>query len=238
MSQIPNQIHIFGKEYPVDMFIDNDNQPIAFTVSNDTDTFTCLPYIFNGDLYSTKGWYMYKITEKIFSLKEEIYKNTDDRLSDIYTPIRYQYDFNVIRQILLDKQNNIIADTGAVRLFDKENNKTDIMKLNHRWYTPIDKRDLYIRNRKILNIAGQSHVKQQWLVGITDNVGIMYEVREFSNTLWKKYFKNEGEFFNEENGWFYTEEPLMINGFLGYALIWYDKSKYMVSDVLECLNNL
>lgn len=238
MTPLPKKISIFGKKYSTSMFIDKTGLPLRFNITdNDGEEFTCMPYIHNGDFLNTNENHMYRLTEQIFSLKNEIYNNIDDRLYKIYSPENYNYDFNSVRQIILDSSMKIIADTGSIPIYYKTR-KTGIYKLNHRWYMKEEMRERYIPNRKILNIAGQSHVKQQWLLAKYNGAMIMYETRERSNSLWKAYFDIERDFFNEENGWTYTNERVNISNFNGFPLIWYDKQRLTKEEAINKLKEI
>lgn len=236
-------IPVFEDNLLTHELVDNFS-PMAFNAYNKSlkKTFCIYPYIVNGNFYHPpndhRKSYSNGLIENIFRLKSEIYYNEEDTLQRIFKPDMYDYDYNVIRQVVIDTSNNsIVQDTGAIKLFT-ENADANVMKLNHRWYTPKEQRAEYLKTRKILNFCHQANVKQQWLLGKNMGIEIMYETREKSNSLWKNIFKIDGDFFNEENGWFYTENRVNVRNFNGWPLIWYDKEKHTKESALEYLSKL
>lgn len=238
-----DKIPVFKDRLPANELVDDLN-PLMFTAHNKglEKKFVVYPYIAHGKFYeppNNESWVSDKLIEKIFKLKSEIYHNEEDVLQRIFKPDMYDYDFNTIRQVIIDTNdnNNILAETGAIKLY-KGQEFANVIKLNHRWYMSEQYRDDYLRNRKVLNFTNQSHVKQQWLLGRNMGAEIMYETRRKSNSLWKINFKIDGEFFNEDNGWFYTDKQFSINNFNGWPLIWYDKSKHTKESALEYLSEI
>ena len=235
-------IPVFDNRLPVQDLV-NDLSPLMFTANNKElgKKFVIYPYIAHGKFYeppNNKHWASNGLIEKIFRLKSEIYHNNEDVLQRIFKPDMYDYDFNTIRQVIIDvNDNNILAETGSIKIF-KGQDFSKVIKLNHRWYMSQQYRDDYLRNRKVLGFNHQSHVKQQWLLGKNMGAEIMYETRKKSNSLWKINFKIDGDFFNEDNGWFYTENRFNIRNFDGWPLIWYDKEKYTKESALEYLSKL
>lgn len=236
-------IPVFENDMLANELVD-DLSPMSFTAYNKSleKTFCIYPYILNGNFYHPQNdhrkSYSNRLIENIFRLKSEIYHNEEDVLQRIFKPDMYDYDYNVIRQVVIDtKDNNIVAETGAIKLFTG-NAYANVIKLNHRWYMSKEYREEYLKSRKVLGFNHQSHVKQQWLLGKNMGTEIMYETRKKSNSLWKINFKIDGDFFNEDNGWFYTENRFDIRNFNGWPLIWYDKEKHTKESALEYLSKL
>lgn len=233
-------IPFFNKNIPTRYVFDN-GIPNIFKVRNPElkKTFIIYPYLKHGLMDMENPWREdIDLTAKLFHFKHQIFSNTDDILSDIFDPLKYDYNYNIIRQLVLDPTTmDIIAETGARRIF-RGSSFTDVIKLNHRFYMEKGQREYYVGGMKMVNWLNQAFVKQQWLMARHMGYGVMYEIRKKSNSLWKINFRKDSEFFNEERGWFYTERPVDIMGFVGYPLIWYDKDKYTKETVLEYLLNL
>jgi len=234
------KIPFFGSHVPsTDLF--EDGVPKIFDITNPElkKSFIIYPYLKHGLIDMENPWREdIDLTAKLFHFKHQIFSNTDDVLSDIFDPLHYDYNYNIIRQLVLDPTTmDIIAETGARRVF-RGSGFTDVIKLNHRFYMEESQRDYYVGGRKMINWLNQAFVKQQWLMVRHMEYSIMYEIRKKSNSLWKINFRKDSEFFNEENGWFYTERPVDIMGFNGYPLIWYDKNKYTKESVFEYLRGL
>ena len=238
-------IPVFENNLLTHELVDN-SLPKAFHAHNKSleKKFCIYPYIVNGNFYCPPNtqWsnpcYSKNIIANIFDLKSEIYCNKSDELQGIFKPDLYDYDYNLIRQVIIDTaDNSIIAETGARKLYSADK-YANVIKLNHRWYMAERFRDEYIRSRKILGFNNQSHVKQQWLLGKNSGAEIMYQIRQKSNSLWNINFKMSGDFFNEKNGWFFTQDPIKIKEFIGYPFIWYDKRKHTKESALAYLSKL
>jgi hypothetical protein len=219
----------------------SDSNPKIFNIYNPglNRKFIIYPYLKNGLLDMDNPWRKdIDITGNLFKFKHEIFSNNDDILAEIFDPSLYDYNYNIIRQIVLDYDTKeIIAETGARRIF-RGTEFTNVIKLNHRFYMARKFRSEFVGSKKMVNWLNQSFVKQQYLMARDMNYDIMYEIRKKSNSLWKINFRKDSEFFNENQGWFYTERPVDIMGFVGYPLIWYDKTKYTKETALEHLQSL
>ena len=242
-------IPIFDIDVDVENILSSDG-PNWFDVYNKEldETFTIYPYISNGKFFTPTNLTQpnddgftgprydeqHRILEKIFKLKYEMYLGEQDLMHMSYLPAGYDYDYNPLRQVIITSENKIISETGCRKVYGKDFDP-NVVKLNHRWYMAEEFRDEYVRNRKVMGFTHQTHVKQQWLVGLKMGAEVMYETRGKSNSFWKVNFKIDSKFFNEENGWFYTDEPKVIKDFDGWPLIWYDKTKHTKESALELL---
>lgn len=230
-------IRVFEKQIPISEIICTKNKhPLIFYADNPVHwhRYHIYPYIFHGSVFTplttdNLNENDFRITQQLFDLKQEIYSNSTDILHEIYNSEWYSYDNNLVRQLILDGTKRVIADTGCVKT------KERVVKLNHRWYMKENRRDEFIRSRKIMNFTHQAHIKQQWLVSL-DHADIMYATRAKSNIMWKDNFKSDSEFFNEDNGWFYTNKIKFENNFEGYGLVWYNKDKLTKQQALESIS--
>lgn len=231
---------IFNHSFTLDEIVENNKpQIIEFTNPKLDKRFYLWPYIIDGNLDLNTPWEPdQNLIGKFLEFKHKIYSNKDDNMNNIFTPKNYDYSFNMVRQLLLDADTmEIIADAGSRKIYNNTE-ELPLLKLNHRFYMDTEYREYYMKNRRIVDWVNQAFIKQQWVQGIKNNKEIMYETRGKSPGLWKLNFKIDSEFFNSKNGWFYTEKPITINNFRGYALIWYDKNKHTKSSALKYLKNL